>query len=103
MFVPFRVLGSLCLHFINMSLRRQTSVQYQVVEDVHGLFQLFTHCCDYRREDLHYAWRVKSGLAEYGADTTSHAADGCSGYRWVGNSFLSVFRNLPHRPGDCIS
>lgn len=63
---------------LTMSLNRQASVQYQVVEDVHGLFQLFTHCCHHRREDFHYARRVKSGSAEYGADKTSHATDGCS-------------------------
>ena len=31
---------------------RQASLQYQAVEDVHWLFQLFTDCSDHWREDL---------------------------------------------------
>lgn len=76
----------------------QEEVQYQAVEDVHRLFQLFAHRCHNRREDFHNARRTESGSKFHGADTTCHEANRCMFPSNLTRSDAVLFDSLSVRP-----
>lgn len=75
--------SDLCLYLLLISFFRQAKIQYQALENLHGLLQLFTNCGDYWREDLYYAWWTKSWSAEYGTDQKSYETYWCAWHWWV--------------------
>lgn len=64
------------LHQSHLRILRwmQTTVQHQVMENIHRLFQLFTRRRHRRRENLLLPRRFEPRPAEYGTDQTYHAA-----------------------------
>ena len=57
---------------------RQASVQYQIMEDLYRLFQLFADRGDHRREDIYHARWSFTRSPKYGTNQTSDEADRCT-------------------------
>ena len=64
------------------------------MENFHRLLQLLADRRYHWRENIHNAWWPKSWPAVYGADTESHASDGCAGYGCVAVRPLNLISTL---------
>lgn len=54
--------------------RMQTTLQHQIMENIHGLFQLFAHRCNNRRENILLSRRFESRFTRYGTDSSNSSS-----------------------------
>ena len=64
--------------YVCMYINRQTTLQYQTVEDVYRLLQLLASCSHYRRKDILLSWWTQSRSAINGTDQTHNETDRCA-------------------------
>ena len=74
---------------------RQTSIQHQAMENIHGLLQLPTHRRYHRRENLYDARRSFTRSTVDGTDTAGHATDRRSRH-WYVTLFASALLRPRH-------
>ncbi len=63
--------------YLRILWRVQKEIQYQVMENLYWLLQLFADCSNHWRKDLYYAWGLESGFELNGADPSCDETHRC--------------------------